>query len=1095
MRREEKRQLTNFVLHADAPHAVKESNFQDLTLAEYTIAKEENCREYHRDCKVNCQEMVQVSKIVLQRKLEPLPSLWRKTFKTPYDCEKTQRRLLQMPIAVLKMNGSCAVVEKRKDGCYDTFFKEMSHCSTFSKPVGQRGTGTNVDTSHEEFASFLSALPSHAERERIKHLLASSHNMSARQSGEFGVRNSRKRAEKVHALTKRVNRIKSKNLYFAKVEQNVFLQSVGRDPHMYLSSSESSDSDSESDTDIDTESTVQRTENNDCSASSEITMQANDSEIQRRNLVIPADVAVNCDKNENCPSISNDQIMVMDEQPTEDILSSIDVNIALNILREVEWNWFSFVANMESLFSAKGHTQEMLDKFIVIFSYKLHSFGLCDAELNLAETSRQVYLLEMMRKHAITEDDGLCETSSSEESSDDDDDQRVSGSMHDETVRRKLKLIQDKWKKKAQAEIAANQLYLRKKPTGNMNSIERRHPDIGDVMENIVKAADVGADKWRRTGVYTFTGNRKVEKKMTYKRLQQKLIEHYGEKISYGTVVQLCVPRNKRKLSRKRYKGVANIKYQRARKGFNLKFNPDSKWSRSLYKCLDQLQNDGKHMLLLNRDDQAGFRLDTTFTHKSAPSLNANGSTITTHTDFVNKHQSQLQTTSYILQTTSYKTEVCAGVVKASMVHQKDPSQHAADINMLQKNTELNACFYKDNGDVKDIECVRVDGASDEGPSHIEVQFLWTERHMQRPTKVTLVTTRCSGDSFLNRVELQNGCLSKGHSNLFIPSTLGGEPYDEDGQFEPDKHKDNMQKAVEMYIERVGGTPCMSTSISLYQGATGSSLTERRNRLLVFLKGSAKAKEELRKKNPTEYQYYEKVWKVRHNHMDRTLPSKYAFLLKCCAEENCPHPLCLKGGKDNSKNHDVIVNKVPYCTCRKEATGCMICCDQCGEWYHYRCIGMSQEEGRRMSDEDMQFVCETCRQPNDTDHELIPKWSPGGPAFTYFPYPVIDEERPWGSECERCGGTCTGHFVTEVNKLLDLRKNAKAIRSLPPSIILKEAFENDCANDHVSLAKRCCLSIQDINLWIDNLKRKKVTKEKGVEKAKETRRKKKQAKK
>jgi hypothetical protein len=67
---------------------------------------------------------------------------------------------------------------------------------------------------------------------------------------------------------------------------------------------------------------------------------------------------------------------------------------------------------------------------------------------------------------------------------------------------------------------------------------------------------------------------------------------------------------------------------------------------------------------------------------------------------------------------------------------------------------------------------------------------------------------------------------------------------------------------------------------------------------------------------------------------------------------------------------------------------------------------------------------------------------------------------------------------------LDLHKNAKAIRSLPPSIILKEAFENDCANDHVSLAKRCCLSIQDINLWIDNLKRKKVTKEKGVEKAK-----------
>ena len=909
--------------------------------------------------------------------------------------------------------------------------------------------------------------------------------MSARQSGKFGVRNSRKRAEKVHELTKKVNRIKSKHAYFAKVEQNVFLKSTGRDPQMYLSSSDSSDSDTDSDTD--TESRVQRTEKYDCSASSEIDLQANDSEMQRGNLVIPVSVDVNCDKEENHDPTPSDQTVVMDDQPTEDILSLVDVNIVLNILREAEWNWFSFVANLESIFCAQGHTLEILNKFIVFFSNKLHSFGLSGAELNLAETSRQIYLSEMMRKDAMTEDNGLCETSTSEETSDEDDNCSVHSSMDEETVKRKLKLIKDKGKRRAQAEIALNELYLRKKPIENVNSVERRHPDIGEVMENIVKAADVGADKWRRTGVYTFTGNRKIEKRMTYKRLQQKLIAHYGEKISYGTVVQLCISRNKRKLSTKRYKGVANIKYQRARKGFNLKFNPDSKWSRSLYKCLDQLQNDGKHMVFLNRDDQAGFRLDSTFTHKNAPSLNANGSTITTHTDFVNKHQSQLQTTCYNFTRTSTTTEMCAGVVKASMVHQKDPSQHAADIDMLQQKPELNACFFKDDGDVKDIECVRVDGASDEGPSHVEVQFLWAERHMQRPTKVTLVTTRSSGDSFLNRVELQNGCLSKGHSNLFIPSTLGGEPYNEDGQFEPDKHKDNMKKALEMYIERVNGTPCMNTSIQLYQGATDSNLTERRNRLLIFLKGSAKAKAELKEKNPKEYHYYEKVWKVRHNHMDRTLPSKYIFLLKCCGEENCPHPLCLKG-KDNSNSNqpNFNVNKITYCTCRKEGTDFMICCDQCGEWYHYRCIGMSKEEGRRMSDEDIPFVCETCRQPNDSAHQLIPNWSPGGPSFTYFPYPVIDKERPWGSECERCGGPCLGHYVTEVDKLLDLRKNAKAIRAFPPSTIIKEAFDNNRSNDRLSLAKQCCLSVEDIDLWIEHLKRKKVTKEKGVEKAKET---------
>ena len=97
--------------------------------------------------------MVQVSKIVLQRKVEPLSSLWRRAFKIPYDSEKAQRRPLQMPIAVVKMNGYCAVVQKRKDGCYDTFFNEIFHSSTFSKPMGQCEVGSNVDISHEEFAS------------------------------------------------------------------------------------------------------------------------------------------------------------------------------------------------------------------------------------------------------------------------------------------------------------------------------------------------------------------------------------------------------------------------------------------------------------------------------------------------------------------------------------------------------------------------------------------------------------------------------------------------------------------------------------------------------------------------------------------------------------------------------------------------------------------------------------------------------------------------------------------------------------------------------------------------------------------------------
>ena len=77
------------------------------------------------------------------------------------------------------------------------------------------------------------------------------------------------------------------------------------------------------------------------------------------------------------------------------------------------------------------------------------------------------------------------------------------------------------------------------------------------------------------------------------------------------------------------------------------------------------------------------------------------------------------------------------------------------------------------SGAPKQIECVRVDGASDEGPGHEEVQYWWTLRYIVKRKVATLITTRSSGSSYLNCVELQSGCLSRGHSNLFIPSTLG----------------------------------------------------------------------------------------------------------------------------------------------------------------------------------------------------------------------------------------------------------------------------------------------------------------------------------
>ena len=121
------------------------------------------------------------------------------------------------------------------------------------------------------------------------------------------------------------------------------------------------------------------------------------------------------------------------------------------------------------------------------------------------------------------------------------------------------------------------------------SKILRDCPDIGNTIESFVQDHGVGADAWRRTGVLTFDGNANLKDKVTYTKIQEHLTKVYDRKFGYGTVVELCVPRNKHRRSAKRYRGLANVTTRCARKGFNLRMNPDAHWSAALYKGLNDL--------------------------------------------------------------------------------------------------------------------------------------------------------------------------------------------------------------------------------------------------------------------------------------------------------------------------------------------------------------------------------------------------------------------------------------------------------------------------------------------------------------------------
>ena len=206
-------------------------------------------------------------------------------------------------------------------------------------------------------------------------------------------------------------------------------------------------------------------------------------------------------------------------------------------------------------------------------------------------------------------------------------------------------------KRKTVCEIkkkVAERRFLKRRWSKKMLKIVKDYPEIGIEIEKFVKDCGVGADAWRRTGILTFDGNRKLQKKATFKRIKEHLEQVYQRTFAYGTVMQLCVARNKQRKSAERCQGLANMTQRCAGKGFNTKFNPDYDWSNAFYAALDIMQyKDGRSITNLGRDDQAGFRLDTMATHKLHPTLCVKGREhITTYTDYTTKYPSKIQTTS-----------------------------------------------------------------------------------------------------------------------------------------------------------------------------------------------------------------------------------------------------------------------------------------------------------------------------------------------------------------------------------------------------------------------------------------------------------------
>ncbi len=411
---------------------------------------------------------------------------WRRRRAFPhvqYDSEKAQRRLSQMPVAFMRFKQGCFVVEKTLDGLYEDKRREIS--AKLHSWKLQEDKGVPMENTLEEFTALLDAAPNNGERERMKHLISSSHNMSTREATKFGMSNLRKRAEKVVSAAAKISAIKNKHLHFAKIEQKVFLQSIGRSTDGYLSSSSSESEYSEDEEDDD----LMPDEGNNAtpldaphSFSEHLSSEPEENHIEQ-----PLKINEPEDQSSSTMAPSRSEGPSTGGERGGKDVPHIDVNyvIVLDILREVGWNWFSFVVLLEPKFERQGYTQEVFDQFLVDFASQLPNLGLSDNELTLVEQSRAAYLSEILQKEVRIQE--IVE----EVDSDDGNDYGDWDEAEESEILRKLKLIKDKGKRLAKSEIELNGLYGSRKSTERSSSVLARHPDIGEVMENIVEASNV----------------------------------------------------------------------------------------------------------------------------------------------------------------------------------------------------------------------------------------------------------------------------------------------------------------------------------------------------------------------------------------------------------------------------------------------------------------------------------------------------------------------------------------------------------------------------------------------------------------------------
>ena len=477
---------------------VKVDDFTDIsalggfTLESYVATKEKICiSEHTQPCKL-CTGLLTVAKRIADDGYIRLTEAF--SISSPgvkYKSTFAKRKLLQMPLAAIRI--------KEKDNLAVFLLPRESNLELALSLLSRLDSELDVfckehakNSSVISMKSVLLAAESDAERERITYAVAAASGESnTKLRSIYGFEDIQRRKQRVENALREAREIRQAVDSIANIQEKAVLSSFG-----IQVDSDDSDEDEESESDTENE------EGNNNRESHE-------------------DDRVNGTNEESAVVIDIAHQFPLNNQITDTGSVYQNSHELMDLLRACELNWFLFVEVLKQ--KLNSYTKAVIDQILLDFSGQLHLPKLNEREESIVEQSRQAYLLsERLRvNHSDVDDDAIM--SETEESSAD------WGNIHDplqtearNIISQKVKQLKRNARRKA-AQRIADARFLRRKSGKNVGKILKECPGIGSTIENYVKNSGVGADSWRRTGILTFDGNRKVEQKATFSTIKEHL--------------------------------------------------------------------------------------------------------------------------------------------------------------------------------------------------------------------------------------------------------------------------------------------------------------------------------------------------------------------------------------------------------------------------------------------------------------------------------------------------------------------------------------------------------------------------------------------